>query len=135
VGVQGENMKGIELPINILVIIAVAVIVLLGVIALYFSGFMGPAKVLDQNSAKQKYCAVVMRSPTGCQGGIALNSILITDFDADQDTQLDFGNVFAWADACPTALAGAQKDNLAALLRCYYGIASESEGLKSCGCA
>jgi hypothetical protein len=132
-------MKGIELPINILVIIAVAVIVLLGVIALYFSGFMGPAKLLDQNSAKQKYCAIIMRSPTGCQGQTLLNTIGISDFDADQDGNsgaAETGTGWIWGTACPTLpTAAGSGDNLASLLACYYGITSESDGLKSCGCA
>jgi len=131
--VQGETMKGIELPINILVIIAVAVIVLLGVIALYFSGFMGPAGVMTQNSAKQKYCAIIMRSPNGCQGGIALNSTQIGDFDANRDGKMDPGNTWVWGTTQCITVANA--DNLAALLNCYYGVGSESEGLKACGCA
>jgi len=32
-------VKGVELPINILVVVAIAVIVLLGLVALYFIGF------------------------------------------------------------------------------------------------
>jgi hypothetical protein len=154
-------MKGIELPINILVIIAVAVIVLLGVIALYFSGFMGPARILDQNSAKQKYCAVVMRSPNGCQGGMWLDSVQIPDFDANENgntgttaagVPLDAGppsaNNWCWTTAPSDPLAGAcgvqtpcgttapaKSDNLASLLACYYGITKESDALKACGCA
>ena len=34
-----KGMKGVELPINILVIVAVAVVVLLGIDALYFVGW------------------------------------------------------------------------------------------------
>ena len=41
-------MKGVELPINILVVVAIAVIVLLGLVAMYFLGvnpFFGAAGV------------------------------------------------------------------------------------------
>jgi hypothetical protein len=61
-----KTVKGIELPINILVIIAVAVIVLLGVIALYFSGFMGPAGVVTQEAAKTSGCKLIMSKVGGC---------------------------------------------------------------------
>jgi hypothetical protein len=127
-------VKGIELPINILVVVAVAVIVLLGLVALYFSGFMGPAGVMNQESAKQKYCALVMRSPDGCAGGVALSSITVSDFDADRDGSLDAGTTWDWATS--TCGAGAsEEDNLAALLACYFGVTSERDGLLSCGCA
>ncbi len=129
-------MKGIELPINILVIIAVAVIVLLGVIALYFGGFMGPAGVMTQNAAKTKYCAIVVRSPTGCQAsGTRLWQITINDFDANRDGTVGDNTVDAAMPSACTVAGGAAHDNLASLLVCYYGITSESNGLKSCGCA
>jgi len=130
-------VKGIELPINILVVVAVAVIVLLGVVALYFSGFMGPAGIMSQESAKQKYCALVMRSPDGCSGGTSLASIAISDFDANRDGEITYGTTWDW-DASPLACgtnAVANEDNLAALLACYFGATSERNGLISCGCA
>jgi hypothetical protein len=128
-------VKGIELPINILVVVAVAVIVLLGLVALYFSGFMGPAGVMNQESAKQKYCALVMRSPNGCQGGVALESIAVSDFDADRDGTLgtdETGSGWTWG---TSSCGGADGDNLAALLACYFGVTTERDGLLSCGCA
>ena len=49
-------MKGVELPINILVIVAIAVIVLLGLVALYFVG-IGPFSVnTAQDAAKNDGC-------------------------------------------------------------------------------
>ena len=128
-------MKGIELPINILVVIAVAVIVLLGVIALYFSGFMGPAGVMSQNAAKQKYCAFVTRSPTGCQSTDLLNGTAIYDFDANHNGALDGGtDAYVWT-ATTNCAGTTTHDNLATLLQCYYGVGSGLEGLRSCGCA
>ena len=133
-------MKGIELPINILVVVAVAVIVLLGVIALYFSGFIRPAGVMNQESAKSSYCAIIMRSPGGCAGTILLSSVGITDFDADRDTFMgaaDTGSGWddTWATIPCGGAVGDAGDNLAALLACYFGVTSERDGLKTCGCA
>ncbi|MFH1474100.1 MAG: hypothetical protein ABIE55_04410 [Candidatus Aenigmatarchaeota archaeon] len=135
-------MKGIELPINILVVVAVAVIVLLGLVALYFSGFMGPAGLMNQEAAKQKYCALIMRSPEGCSGGVALDSIDVLDFDADRDRTLgaeDTGSDWTWGTSTCGAPTGggpsADGDNLAALLACYFGVTEERNGLVSCGCA
>ncbi len=57
-------MKGIELPINILVIVAVAIIVLLGVVALFYSSwFTGTGPVTSQ-TAVSKACAIATR--IGC---------------------------------------------------------------------
>ena len=61
-------MKGIELPINILVIVAVAIIVLLGVIALFYSSwFSSTGPVTSQaaltsacNQASRQTCAVAI---------------------------------------------------------------------------
>ena len=127
-------MKGVELPINILVIVAVAVIVLLGLIALYFSGFLGPAGTITAQTAKGKYCAMVTQNPNGCEylasGGVDLSLIQVTEFDANQDGTINAGNTFVWADACRT-----KTDNLIALLKCHFGITTERDAKKACGCA
>ena len=130
-------MKGIELPINILVVVAVAVIVLLGVIALYFSGFMGPAGLMSQEAAKQKYCAIIMRSPDGCAEGYGLQNVTVMDFDADKDGKLDSGKAWDWDtnDIDDCVADNTVDDNLASLLACYFGATSERNGLVSCGCA
>ena len=111
-------MKGIELPINILVVIAVAVIVLLGVIALYFGGFIKPAELINQEAAKSKYCALVMRDPTGCST-VDPAGIIITDFDANGDGTID------------------ATDTLQALCETYYNIETgeKSDCRRTCGCA
>jgi hypothetical protein len=49
-------MKGIELPINILVIVAIAVIVLLGLVALYFIGSDPFNKGISISSLKNVGC-------------------------------------------------------------------------------
>ena len=68
-------MKGIELPINILVIVAVAIIVLLGVVALFYSSwFTGTGPVTSQ-SAVSKACSIATRM--GCAADPA--TVYMTD--------------------------------------------------------
>jgi len=50
-------MKGIELPINVLVIVAIAVIVLLGLVVLYFIGFNPFSGSVSLNSLKNTGCS------------------------------------------------------------------------------
>ena len=49
-------MKGIELPINVLVIIVIAVIVLLGLIAVYFAGWTPYASSAGVDAIKNDAC-------------------------------------------------------------------------------
>jgi hypothetical protein len=55
-------MKGIELPINILVIVAVAIIVLLGVIALFYSSWFTGTGPVTAQAAISGPCNQVTRS-------------------------------------------------------------------------
>ena len=48
-------MKGLELPVNTLVVIAIAVLVMLGVIAMYMSG-IGPFIIVNEMSARGASC-------------------------------------------------------------------------------
>ena len=121
-------MKGIELPINILVVVAVAVIVLLGVIALYFGGFLGPAGTMTQESAKESACTYVMNKVGGCM--TANTSAIIFGaaggppaYDADGDGTIE-----------STDTAGA--DTLQALCDTYFGAAgSQATCRRVCGCS
>ena len=58
-------MKGIELPINILVIVAIAVIVLLGMVALYFAGWTPFSSSLSYQSVKNTACEQLVREGWG----------------------------------------------------------------------
>jgi len=50
-------MKGLELPINVLVIVAIAIIVLLGVVVLYFIGFNPFSGSVSLTSLKSQGCS------------------------------------------------------------------------------
>ena len=66
-------MKGIELPINILVIVAVAIIVLLGIVALFYSTWFTGTSTIDLNAATNRACNAVRGN---C--GTSPNSILLS---------------------------------------------------------
>ncbi|MEM5804484.1 MAG: hypothetical protein QXU82_01405 [Candidatus Aenigmatarchaeota archaeon] len=61
-----KTVKGIELPVNVLVIIAVAVLVMLGLIAIYFAN---PGNVLAENSARNAACSELQSR--GCDSNTA----------------------------------------------------------------
>jgi len=59
-------VKGVELPINILVVVAIAVIVLLGLVALYFVGFSPFSATTAQESAKNTGCRDYLHQSPVC---------------------------------------------------------------------
>ena len=111
-------MKGVELPINILVIVAIAVIVLLGLIALYFVGWGPFAGVAGLEGVKNEACRELVQ---GQNCGVETLTITISNFDADGDGSNDPTQVFTWT-APDNSTDG---DNLAAL--CYYRYARTSD--------
>ena len=131
--------KGLELPINILVIVAVAVIVLLGVVALFLTGFSPLGQQLqNQNAAKNQACAELLGK--GCT--VNTQSIRINDFDANGDGTLMAGTSFSWdniddyvenedGNEIPSIN---NRDNLASLCAYKYNIQSELECKALCGC-
>ncbi|MFH1229504.1 MAG: hypothetical protein V1678_03715 [Candidatus Aenigmatarchaeota archaeon] len=72
-------MKGVELPINVMIIIVLAIIVLLAVMALFF-GVWNPGKSsLSLETAKSSACNILIS--TGCKD----TSIKVNNFDVDGD--------------------------------------------------
>jgi hypothetical protein len=80
-------MKGIELPINILVIVAVAIIVLLGVIALFYSSWFTGTAPVSLEAAKSQSCNAMSRA--GCN---ASPSDISVNYDANKDGTIDGGD-------------------------------------------
>lgn len=56
--------KGMELPINTLVVVAVAVIILLGIVAFFIGGFAGSSEVIKNRQAFMNACSGWTQ--TGC---------------------------------------------------------------------
>jgi hypothetical protein len=130
-------MKGLELPINVLVIVAIAVIVLLGIVALYLGGWTPFGSSIGVESVKNEACAELVRK--GCN--IATSSINIPNFDADQDGLSGYNSYGIAQDigsdtigSCGSSATGDLDDNLYNLCECYYGRTSEVECKRLCGC-
>ena len=117
-------MKGIELPISTLIIIAVALLVLLGIIALWMAGWGGGSTGVSVDTAKAAACGVLMRNVSGCTtvdpDSIVFNSSQypVPDFDVDQD-----GVIREIAD-----------DTLRDLCDRYYRTSDDTSCRKVCGC-
>src|SRR3972149_6967921 len=79
------NMKGVELPINVLVIVAIAVIVLLGLVALYLAGFSPFSYIAGLEAVKNAACSQLNRG-----GGCSLDPAQIwVNYDANKDGGID----------------------------------------------
>jgi len=83
-------MKGISLPINMIVIIAISVIVLLAIAAFFMGGFIGGSTTISDQSALSSGCG------TWKNRGCAPNeNFKIVGYDWNLDNQTDY-----LSDAC-----------------------------------
>ena len=112
-------MKGIELPINALIIVALALLVLLGIVALWMSGWGGGSQGITIEAAKAAGCGALMRSAGGCT--TVDPSIILFDGSTAGVPLFDVPG-------------GA--DNLQRLCEYYYGVAAADlvACRKVCGC-
>ena len=124
-------MKGVELPINVIVIVVLALVVLLGILAL-FSGVWTPGVAgISLEAAKNNACQMLVS--TGCDSPA---SIIVKDFDADKDGTLNEArsDVNNNADACTPGAATNSGDNLYMLCKCWYGADETDCETRICGC-
>lgn len=124
-------MKGLSLPINVLVIVVVAIIVLLGVVAIYFGGFSPFSSAISVEGVKNGVCEEIVR--TGCTKDPA--TINLPEFDADQDGltgTTDVGNDVTGN--CGSSTPGELDDNFENLCRCFYNRNTKSDCRQLCGC-
>lgn len=119
-------MKGVELPINVLIIVAVALIVLLALVALYFTGFNPFTGAVGLESIKNDACRTLAQL-NRCQA--EPRDVTIEDFDADLDDSMDPGrgigapNPVEEPADCPDDTApGLTGDNLHTLCVCWYNL-------------
>jgi amino acid transporter len=104
-------VKGVELPINILVIVAIAVIVLLGLVALYFIGFNPFSVTTALDAAKNTGCRTYMNQyPTPCGNWTTFNvtwqgndSVPFNEFMVDEYGCTSDENCARRACGCPGA--------------------------------
>jgi hypothetical protein len=105
------TMKGLELPINVLVIVAVAVIVLLGIISLYFVGIGPFQRDIAREAAKSDACSILIRNCTASPSNISVS------YDVNGD-----GNITLSA------------DNLLTLCSKYFGASDVNSCRRVCNC-
>ena len=117
-------MKGLELPINVIIILIIGLIVLLAIFA-FFSGVWNPGtQGISLETAKQ----------SACQKLVSLNcafsprDITINNYDADEDGKLDPGNGF------DVNVDDNNKDNLMTLCYKKFGITQETPCKQICNC-
>lgn len=109
-------MKGVELPVNVLVIVAVAVLVLLGLITLFMTVFGGGGATITLGAVKQQACAELLNAAEGC--GAADPGAITVQYDADRSGTVD------------------DSDTLQELCENYYGCDSDDKACcrRVCAC-
>jgi len=137
-------MKGLELPLSTIVIIAMVLIVLLGIVALWISGFGGGATAISVEAAKSAGCGRLMRDIRTCSavdpyGEIPFDGSVpgVPKFDVNKDGL--FCSVIASVPPAVGPCAGQPTDTLQTLCETYYGISPTdaqrfSQCRKVCGC-
>jgi hypothetical protein len=130
-------MRGMELPISTLVIIVLAVIILLAMVAMYFSGFGPFSTSVSLEGIRGGACRELVQEKR-CT--VSTNQITIPNFDADRDNVLgaaDATTTWTWGTSVckDTTHVNAEGDNLAALCACYYSITTEADCRALCGCS
>jgi len=124
-------MKGIELPINVLIIVAVAIIVLIALVAMFYPNFRNSSITVNSDIYKNTACQIMI--DRGCEPDA--KSIRIEGFDADKDGQQDDGTDWTFGTATTTNCGTTSgNDNLASLCECYYSIKAPSACKALCGC-
>ena len=114
-------MKGVELPINVLVIVAIAIIVLLGIVVLYFIGFNPFSGSISLTSLKNAGCS-----------NFSLN------FNCGSRGTGGIGSPKDPADIClPTntyLTSGCATNNLQQLCTNFLGASTPAQCRQVCGC-
>lgn len=109
-------MRGLELPINTMIIIILVLLVLVAVIALLMGVWKPGTAGLNLEQAKGSACQMYVN--LGCSGDG--KNIAVNNFDADKDGTIE-----------NSAAAG---DNLSKLATNYYGCTGETCIKGLCGC-
>ena len=108
-------MKGAELPINTLIIIVIALIILVAVIAIFFGPYNTTKYGTELQTAATNACNILQSMNCVPKPW----EIQINSFDANKNGVNDGGTEAA----APAACEGGS-DNLARLCLCYYNIAA-----------
>jgi len=116
-------MKGTGLPIETIAVIVLIILVAIGLLVLYSHGYLTLGATTSPENAKNDACYELVRNK--CDR--TTSSILINNFDANNNHILDPGSNWDWN-------TGKGDDNLAALCHNYYSATSEDECKRVCNC-
>lgn len=120
------KLRGVELPINVIVLVVLCIIVLLSVTVLFILTWNPSSGTISLESAKVNTCQKLAMS--NCQP--STSSIFVENFDANKDGKLnENGN------AVDASCSGGGDDNLYMLCSCWFGISDEQSCKNSvCDC-
>jgi hypothetical protein len=123
--------KGLELPMNIVILLVIAIIVLIAIMALLYSTYPTAKGSVDLSTAKNSACQFLINM--GCLP--STGTVLVNDFDANMDGNIQTGSEnFGSSDTISCDKNGG--DNLARLCACYYGVTTNLQcRMKICGCS
>jgi len=128
-------MKGVELPISTLVIVVIAVIVLLGLVAMYFTGFGPFSTAVGIEGVRGQGCRILAQEKRCTE---ITKNIPINGFDADRDGLMATDGHGAAISLLTCPQVGTD-DNLFMLCHCYYGMTGTEGQIEGackqlCGC-
>jgi hypothetical protein len=125
-------MKGLELPINVLIIVAIAIIVLIAVVAMFYPNFKNSSITVNTDIYKSQACQIMI--DRGCTP--SPKEISIPNFDANKDGEQAGSPTWTFGEGGSTCGASSNGgDNLASLCACYYSIGlkgTDDEGISAC---
>jgi hypothetical protein len=78
-------MKGLELPVNILILLVIAIIVLIAISVLFYGTYSGSSNGFGLAKAKNTACTMVIS--IGCDK--AKSEEIMVNFDANKDGKID----------------------------------------------
>ncbi len=106
-------MKGVEMPINILVIVIIAIIVLTAMVVIFSGVWSSGSGTIGLETAKSNACQILITM--GCDTDP--ESVPVNNFDSNGDTKKD------------------SNDNLAELCKRYYSTGDDMDKCRGiCGC-
>jgi len=124
-------MKGVELPISTLIVIVIALVIFLAILMLFYGSWGPGSTVVNLEAAKDSACHMLLS--LGCTP--STNYIVVNNFDADRDGEIDPGSGWVgWDSPHPDP---ADNDNLASLCWYHFSIRSstgETDCKDLCNC-
>ena len=128
-------MKGVELPVNTLIIIVLVIVVLIALISIFYATYRPSQESMNMEAAEKLAC----QTYTGSSCSQDLSMITISNFDANNNGKLNDGTGISgyepWSKSANCGSGATSGDNLATLCLCQYDKDSADACAKFCGCA